>query len=441
MKIDLNAIIDPYDARVVATTAADGSVAEAHFDLAGLPRVDHLLEGKSAAEAVYMAEHLCGICPAAHHLAGVRALDHLAPRPVPHTAATVRRILHAASHIDQHSLRFAAINRETAVQLRKFAKNTMAAVGSPGHFPTTAVPGGVAYMPSREQVTQLQENCVEILHRMRAVCDIALTTISGEPVVTNSATLAAAEPGRQLNEPYRDEFLGINVALVDSQGHPDLLGSHVKAVHANGELVFCEPAEHWGELVREAYPGAAAPQPYIAQLGSEQGRYRVGPIAQLSVGELLTPEAAAMQEQWLADPRQSLGARAVIALHCVEDIACAAQELAEAYAQGKPEDRPLPTEEAGPLRAGTATGLVDSPRGILAHTYTLDDKETVQTATVLTPTAQNEPWLADLLRTALSRASAESQEQALEDSIREADPCLPISSAPAGTMKLRIDMS
>ena len=87
---------------------------------------------------------------------------------------------------------------------------------------------------------------------------------------------------------------------------------------------------------------------------------------------------------------------------------------------------------------GSGTGRVDGPRGILAHTYTIGADGTIQAARILTPTAQNEPWLAQLL----TQASALDQAQqagAWEQSIREADPCLPISSAPAGQMGLKVE--
>lgn len=76
MKINLDEIIDPLEGRVVVSKDRQGQ-SQARFDLQGLPRVDAMLVGKSALEALKMTEHLCGICPVAHHLAGMRALDVL----------------------------------------------------------------------------------------------------------------------------------------------------------------------------------------------------------------------------------------------------------------------------------------------------------------------------------------------------------------------------
>ena len=65
MKINLDEIIDPMQGRVVITPDSRGQ-AHAHFDLQGLPRIDGMLVGKSALEALKMTEHLCGICPVSY---------------------------------------------------------------------------------------------------------------------------------------------------------------------------------------------------------------------------------------------------------------------------------------------------------------------------------------------------------------------------------------
>lgn len=446
MKIDLNAIVDPYDARVVVRPAASDGAAgqtgphphagpQARFDLAGLPRVEGLIQGKSWRQALSLTEHLCGICPAAHHLAGVRALDQLVDKPVSDEALLVRRLLHYGSHLEQHALRFAPLERDGAVTLRRFGKLAMAAAGAPGHFPQVAVPGGVAQEIAPAALAQLQEQLAAALHAAERMCELALAVEAGQPNIGGGdGAASAAASGLESAEP---KFTGVNVALADSAGQPDLLGSHVKAVNAAGELVAFLPASEWPKLVAEALPGEIAPQPYLTVLGAQAGWYRVGPTAQLSIGELTTQKAAQYQQRWLAGARRALSARAVVSLHCVEQIARICEKLATREVGASPI---AATNAALPIHAGTATGLVDSPRGILEHSYSIDASGHVTQARILTPTAQNEPWLAQLLTAAIAQADAAEREAALEDSIREADPCLPISAAPAGTMSLNIDI-
>ena len=93
--INVRQIIDAAPARVLLTRDDTGSVTSAAFDLSGLPRVDSLLVGRPVVEVPALVERLCGICPAAHHLAGTRALESLAGlSEIPPTAQAVRRLLH-----------------------------------------------------------------------------------------------------------------------------------------------------------------------------------------------------------------------------------------------------------------------------------------------------------------------------------------------------------
>jgi NAD-reducing hydrogenase large subunit len=80
---------------------------------------------------------------------------------------------------------------------------------------------------------------------------------------------------------------------------------------------------------------------------------------------------------------------------------------------------------------------VDGARGLLVHRYRVDEASRVDQALVLTPTAQNEYWLSRLLVAALT-GPAGADELALEEAVREADPCLPCAAAPPGHMGLEI---
>jgi hypothetical protein len=69
----------------------------------------------------------------------------------------------------------------------------------------------------------------------------------------------------------------------------------------------------------------------------------------------------------------------------------------------------------------------------------VDQNDRLIAAQILTPTAQNEPWLAHLLTQAARRTAPERLAAALEAAIRAGDPCLPCTAAPPGTMGLIID--
>lgn len=415
MKINLDEIIDPLEGRVVVSKDRQGQ-SQARFDLQGLPRVDAMLVGKSALEALKMTEHLCGICPVAHHLAGMRALDVLSQsEPLSKAAELTRRLLHYGSIVQTHSLRFLMQDRDAGIAIRLVAKKMLVAAGSPGHFPVSALPGGVRALPELKALKNLDEDLPDAIEAAEELCDLAFR-------LSKESRLA-------------DAFSGSEVALINEDANPDVFGTRVRVV-LEQKIIDEFSFSKWNERIREENPHTPAPRPYLRALGVNEGRYRVGPVSQLSIGTLPSPKAAAAQERWLAESRNAQPARAIITLHLLERTIELVKQLSRLVGQVNSEEhtagRPVK------FSSGQASGVVDGPRGILAHTYATDTEGMITQATILTPTAQNEPWLAQLLTQAIALDGAQTQ-GALEESIREADPCLPLSSAPSGQMGLKVD--
>jgi len=410
-RIALGQIIEAAPARVVVTEDQAGHITNASFDLSGLPRVDACLVGRPVVEVPRLVERLCSICPTAHHLAGVRALESLAGiSEVPPAAGAIRRLLHHAGVVAIHVVGMIATDPEEALCLRRFAKAAMTAVGSPGHFPVTAVPGGVIAPIDPAQRDACLALADEALAAARRVADRTLAT-----------------PG------LPDHFDGADLGLIDDEGRLDLFGQTLRAVAADGSLVISAAhADQWDHLVAEADPGSPTPRPYLVALGAGAGRYRVGPVAQLRVGEISTPLAVSAQQVWRQSHGGAPAARAIITLHAVEVIGALLNNPELSSEEIRRDWDPA-------LPAGVGVGWVDGARGLLVHRYAIGADGLVTAATILTPTAQNEPWLGDLLRDAADSSDQGRVRASMEDAIREADPCLPCSSVPAGTMDLVVD--
>jgi NAD-reducing hydrogenase large subunit len=476
--------VDGVGANVVVEFSPAGAVLDARLDLSILPRLEPLLLGRPVEQVPPLVERLCGVCPAAHHLAGVAALEALhGIGPIPAEARRIRRLLHYGSVLTMHATSFFAAGREDGLALRKLGKLAQAAAGSPGHFPASAVVGGV----SGALVPDAAQACVDAapaaLTVARDLFGWALNVgpgggSSGEATRGAGADHRGRGEAGAGSEPRADRieqgtdlggradgwdgadgigqgarsggdtgrtgrrdgadgigqqgFLGADVALVDADGRLDPLGARLRAVGPDGAVVVDgATADEWDELVAEERPGEAASRPYLLAGGPELGRYRVGPVAQLRVGEPATPVAAALRGDWLARGGGTLAARAVLAVNCVEAIA----ELAGG-AGGRGALRAEAAEGLPPQAQGrVGVGWVDGARGLLAHRYRTDQEGAVDQALILTPTAQNEYWLSRLLVQAFA---AEAGELALENAIREADPCLPCVAAPAGHMGVAV---
>jgi NAD-reducing hydrogenase large subunit len=412
--------IDTAGAGVRVRRNAAGAAIDARLDLAALPRIEPLLLGRPVAEVPSLVERLCGVCPVPHHLAGVQALEAMAglrPGSLPATADTARRLLHHAAVVETLAVPFVGTARPAVLAARAWAKAAKAAVGSPGHFPTTAVPGGVI-------------DAVPSAAAWAEAAALAPAALQAAEELVAAATGAPPDPAQPA-------WAGADAALVDALGHPDPLGGWLKVVAADGS-VLAEGAtpDQFADLVALAAPTDAAPRPYLRALGPAAERYRVGPVAILRTGTLDTPRAAAHQGAWLAAGPAALAggaatARAIFLLHCLER---AAAILAAPAPTARSQHR-LP--HLNP-KEGWGVGWVDGPRGLLVHRYEAEGAPPALTnATILTPTAQNEPWLADLLTDAIGQPDP-TRQQALEAALRAADPCLPFLAAPPGTMDIAI---
>ena len=414
--IHLDQLVDPFEAKVVVVRDGAGSIVDARFDLAGLPRLDPMLVGKDVAGVPDLVKMLCGICPVAHHLAGVAALESLsgiAPDDLPRAVRDQRLLLHHGSVLDSLASRFIGRDRELAVRLRRLGKLAMKAAGAPGHFPDVAVPGGVRVPVDAVALAELAAQLPSLDD------DLASLHAAPQPSATASATGLGS-------------FGGLDVAVVDAGGALDPLGGHVGLLGPETKGVEGTlPAAEWAARVTETRPGAPDPRPVI-ELESADGEtrtwpYRVGPIARARFRADL--DGAATTDPFRAQ------------LLALADSTSALMSLADCLAAAPAEPLDEGAWASSSIGAGTGIGVVDGPRGLLAHEYAVDDEGTVTGCRILTPTAQNEAWLAGMLGASLAAAGDGDGEREAwaESAIRAADPCLPCTSAPEGGMGVTLE--
>ncbi|GAB3198844.1 Ni/Fe hydrogenase subunit alpha [Nocardioides hungaricus] len=401
----LGQVVDPAATRVEARLDPAGRLAEVVFDLGALPRVEPLLRGRPVADVPRLVERVCGICPAAHHLAGIRALEALlGVSGMPATADAVRRLLHHGAVLQAHAERLVEVDADRAVALRGFGTRVLAAAGGSGHFPRCAVPGGV--------VAPVDAGTRDAL---------VLGLDAARAAASELVELALRRPGPATDDGYD----GHDVALVDAEGLLDLCGERLRARAASGAVdVSDRTAPEWADAVAETRPA--------------RGGYRVGPVAQLRAPDgLPAPDAEAARLRWLASGATPGGARAVAALHAVEAV-------------GDLLDRPELVAGAsavapGALAEGAGTGWVDGARGLLVHHYVAGADGLLAQARITTPTSQNERWLSALLTRILGPVDVRRQPppetgSAIEAAIRAADPCLPCTALPPGSLAVTLDV-
>ena len=89
-----------------------------------------------------------------------------------------------------------------------------------------------------------------------------------------------------------------------------------------------------------------------------------------------------------------------------------------------------PAVEAAP-RAGTGHGWTEAPRGMLLHSYTLDESGEITAATIVPPTSQNQRRMEEDLRAFVSSHAHlpdDELQMRCEQAIRNYDPCISCST-------------
>jgi coenzyme F420-reducing hydrogenase alpha subunit len=167
------------------------------------------------------------------------------------------------------------------------------------------------------------------------------------------------------------------------------------------------------------------------------GAYLVGPLARLNLNWDRYPEPikALAREVGFSVPCKnqfkSLIARGLETLYALDH----ALEIIANYE--RPEQPAVPVTPC----AGLGHGCTEAPRGILYHFYETDDEGLIRRATIVPPTAQNQPQIEEDLAAYAPRILHLPQEEMTlrcEQLIRNYDPCI---SCATHFLRLNIERS
>jgi coenzyme F420-reducing hydrogenase alpha subunit len=291
---------------------------------------------------------------------------------------------------------------ELGLAIKKAGNELIALVGGREVHPINVRVGGFYRVPTKRELAPLRERLVRARESAREA--VAWTGRLPFPDFERDVELVSmSEPGEYPIDRGR---------LVSDRGL-DI------APHEFEQHVIEEHVEHSNAL-------------YAALRG--RGAYLAGPLARYNLNfERLSPLAQeAAREAGMGpacrNPFQSIVVRAVEVLYALDE----AVRIIDAYEQP---DRPsIPLEP----RAAVGYGWTEAPRGVLYHSYELDDAGKILRAKIVPPTSQNQRSIEeDLFGLVKEMIDAPEEELQLrcEQAIRNYDPC--ISCA---THFLRIDV-
>jgi F420-non-reducing hydrogenase large subunit len=385
--------------KVTIVLDESGNVSQAYFYATEIRGFDYFLKGMEAERLPFIISRICGVCSTAHVLASVKAIEAIFGTEITETARKLRELLLMGQMISNHSLVFFfltlpdfwfssdedpskrnafQIMRDNpdvgrkAVVLRSFGAHILDVIGKREVHIVSVIPGGLIN-PLRQNERE------ELLREAEKACAI---------------TKEALELGKQLFEKNWPEFkkagdCKTNYMALTRDGTLELYDGKVSIIDAKGQALSSFAAGDYMEHVEEkSYGWTYAKFAYLKKLGWPEGTVQVGPTARMNVNTRVSTEAANKE---LEGFRRKFGspshatllfdyARLIDLMYSCER----AQELLadESITRTDTRVRVKPN-------GGRGVGIVEAPRGTLAHEYVLSNSGHLKNMKLIIPTQLN----------------------------------------------------
>ena len=400
-----------------------GEVVDARLEIFEPPRFfEAFLRGRQFDEVADITARICGICPVAYQMSSSLAMEDALGVELDSPLRDLRRLIYCGEWVESHTLHVFMLHApdflgyesaiamardhreivELGLAIKKAGNEIITLIGGREVHPINVRVGGFYRVPTKRELVPLRER----LLRARESAREAVAWTAGLPFPDferDVELVSLREPGEYpIDRGRLVSNRGLDIAPAEFEDH-----------------VVEEHVEHSNAL--------------YARL-RERGAYLAGPLARYGLNfdglSPLAQQAArdAGLDETCRNPYRSIVVRAVEVLYAFDE----AIRIIDGY---EPPERPaMPLEPRG----GTGYGWTEAPRGMLYHSYELDDAGTILNAKIVPPTSQNQKAIEeDLFEVVREMIDSPEEEMQLrcEQTIRNYDPC--ISCA---THFLRIDV-
>ncbi len=438
-----------------------GQVSDAKFHVTEFRGFEKFCEGRTFPEMPGITMRICGICPISHMLASAKACDAITSVRIPPAAEKLRRLVNHAQYVQSHALSFfhlsapdlllgmesepAARNviglirkdpelARKGIRLRQFGQDIIRMVGTRSVHPAWAVPGGVREGLSAENLKQIRENLPEAIETTETALDLLKDSYGH---FKNEVAVYGDFPSK---------FIG----LVTPEGGLEHYDGLLRVMEADGRII--EPGlstDRYREIIAEAVePWSYLKFPYYKPggYGTQEGLYRVGPLARLNICDFAgTPRADRELRQFRRLGNNGRVVTSTFHSHYARliEIMFALERIAELV-----ED---PDVTSGRLRAIAGVnqekgiGIMEAPRGTLIHEYDVDEFGIIKKVNLLVATGNNNQAMNKTVEQIAKaymngKQITEGLMNRVEHGIRLFDPCLSCSTHAVGKMPLHIQV-
>ncbi|MBI5633954.1 MAG: Ni/Fe hydrogenase subunit alpha [Nitrospirae bacterium] len=439
----------------------EGDVANTYFQVPELRGFERFCVGRLAEDMPVITNRICGVCPEAHHMASVKALDMLFNVEPPPAAKKIRELLYMAFYVTDHTTHFYALGgpdfiigpdappsernilgviRKVGLDIGKQvidcrARNhhVIEKLGGRGVHLAGGLPGGWSKSVSEEERKEIEETAKKNI-------DFALFSLKifDDIVLKNQQYLELVTSDVYLHKTY---YMG----TVDDKNRVNFYDGMIRIVDPEGREFAKYPASEYTQHIAERVePWTYLKFPYLKNVGwkglvdgIDSGVYIATPLSRLNVSDsMATPLAQELFERMF----ETFGSKKVngryqpihhrLATHWARliELLYASEHMLELSQDPEitsPDVRTIPQQITG-----VGIGSVEAPRGTLTHHYVSDERGVLTSANLIVGTTNNyAPMSMSIKRAAeklISKGNIveEGMLNRIEMAFRLYDPCL-----------------
>lgn len=433
-------------------------VQQARLHIVEFRGFEKFIQGRPYWELPLLVQRLCGICPVSHHLAAAKAIDQIVGvDQISESAEKLRRLLHLGQTLQSHALHFFHLASPDllfgfdsdilkrniigvikdypdiathGVKIRKYGQEIIRVISGKRIHGIAAVPGGMNKALTAADIQYLKEPIADILQ-------------------WTQQSLVLAKNLFFKNQPYHHDFATLEshyMSLVGEKGEWDIYHGGLRLKDKQGRIFVDHfDYQNYPSLIQEQVKSWTYMKfPFLTSQGTENGWYRVGPLARVNNADFFTtPLAEAERQEFAAYGENGVvhstlayhWARMIEVLHCAEAID---RLLNDPALTGTDLVRLGVKQKEG-------VGVIEAPRGTLFHHYRIDDDGLVEKANLIVSTTSNNHAMNESVKIVAHQylsgktITPELLNQ-IEVAIRAYDPCLSCATHAVGKMPLSIEL-
>jgi F420-non-reducing hydrogenase large subunit len=399
----------------------DGDVANTYFQIPELRGFEQFCVGRLAEDMPVITSRICGVCPEAHMMASVKALDELFSVEPPSAAKKLRELLYSAFYVTDHTTHFYALGGpdfivgpdappsernilgvirkvgldigRKVIDCRSRNHSILKMLGGRTVHPTGALPGGWSKSISADERTEIEKAARENI-------DFALFSLKvfDDIVLKNPAYLDLILSDIYLHKTY---YMG----TVDADNRVNFYDGKIRVIDPEGnEFAKYLPGEYASHIAERVESWTYLKYPYLKKVGwkgfvdgKESGVYCATPLSRLNVSDSMpTPMAQEHFEKFY----ETFGSKKNpngryqpvhhrLATHWARliELLYAAERMLELSID--PEITSDNVRVIPEKIKGEGIGSVEAPRGTLTHHYISDEKGVLTRVNLIVGTTNN----------------------------------------------------